>query len=409
LTRCGEISGALYFACFTLCSRWSFPQGCFSNAGAWDYVITSTGFGATEGAGRPWFFVSSATRSFLDNLPNVHDGALKVMLSDLASGPNIYHPSEFWVHFLTKNLIQLEEDGIENFKQTVNQNYFNWTAHHIEPQFEKILAGIDPSTRTLVDECLNRSEDVASDYSCLTREQWIAYKKFVVLFWEYTLKEDKLGLLFELNEPSLGNPFTFDYKGHKISQDICNSVLELNSLAEGMGNNLPKANVLELGGGYGRNADVLLRSYPDTIVTMVDIPPALQICEWYLAQLHSERKIFRYRPFGAYEEIETEFEQSSVRFLLPHQLEMIPDKSFTACINISSLHEMTLDQIKHWFNMFDRLVGGCFYTKQWIKSYNPFDGIEIERHLYPVKSSWKEHYNRVCSVQEKFFEALYQI
>ncbi len=345
--------------------------------------------------------------SSVDSLPIVRDPILNSMFSDLAAAPAIYQPSKFWVHYLNKNIQEIEEQGLENFKQTINRNYFNWTGWELEEHRQAITHELDFLTKKLAKWCAKLSKDIGSRPLDLDQYYWIRYREYVALLWEFTLRRDKLKILRKLSEPFLGNAFTFKYRGMAISQDICNSVLELNSLAEGLGDKLPSSNILELGGGYGRTADVLLRSFPKVSMTMVDIPPALHVCQWYLSKLHPNRKIFKYRSFKSYEQIRDEFEQSSIRFLLPHQLELIPNDSFNACVNISSLHEMTAAQIDHWFNMIDRLVAGCFYTKQWIKSVNDFDNIIVDREYYPIKADWTELYNRVCQVQQNFFEATY--
>lgn len=348
------------------------------------------------------------TATYTDMISSVKDTELQNMLSELSVAPLVYQPSKFWIYYLIKNIDQLEENGLENFKQSVNQNYFNWIGDDwITPQQESISKDLSSLTKLLTAWHIRRSAGVEKNV-CLNENQWRAYKNFVAILWEFVSKHDKLGILQDLQEPKLGNSLSFKYKGREISQDICNSVLELNGVAEGMSPVLQNANILEVGGGYGRIADVLLRSYPNATITMVDIPPGLHICQWYLSQLHLNRKIFKYRAFNSYAEVKHEYEQASVRFLLPHQLELIPDDSFTACINVSSLHEMTPNQIEHWFNLIDRLVSGCFYTKQWIKNVNTYDNIVIERESYPVKKHWKESYNQVCKVQPFFFEALYK-
>src|SRR3954471_8093495 len=44
----------------------------------------------------------------------------------VAAGPEIYRPGAFWSDLLETNLQMLRSDGIENFKRTVSNNYFNW-------------------------------------------------------------------------------------------------------------------------------------------------------------------------------------------------------------------------------------------------------------------------------------------
>jgi putative sugar O-methyltransferase len=167
--------------------------------------------------------------------------------------------------------------------------------------------------------------------------------------------------------------------------------------------------VLELGPGYGRTAYVFLSLMPSVRYLIADIPPALAVAERYLSSVLKGRQIFRYRPFRSYEEVREEFERSDLAFLLPHQLEMLPGKSVDLFVNISSLHEMRLDQIRYYFGVLARLVRKYFYIKQWRESKIPFENVTIRETDYPVPAEWRTVYRRPCAVQEYFFEALFEI
>ena len=59
--------------------------------------------------------------------------------------------------------------------------------------------------------------------------------------------------------------------------------------------------------------------------------------------------------------------EAAIIFLTPNQLELLPDKSIDLFVNISSFHEMRMDQIKYYFGEIDRLTRRYFYFKQWKK------------------------------------------
>lgn len=54
------------------------------------------------------------------------DITLAAMEAELMAGPEIYHPSRLWQELNRQNVAQLRHRGIENFKRSVNQNYFNF-------------------------------------------------------------------------------------------------------------------------------------------------------------------------------------------------------------------------------------------------------------------------------------------
>jgi hypothetical protein len=82
---------------------------------------------------------------------------------------------------------------------------------------------------------------------------------------------------------------------------------------------------------------------------------------------------------------------------------------FDVFINISSLHEMTHDQIEMWFTHIDRVCKGWFYTKQYFEHQNPVDDIVVRKEDYPVKAHWLELLNQKCLAQQNMFEALYRV
>jgi hypothetical protein len=48
------------------------------------------------------------------------------LLSQLNNHSVNYKPSPFWEELAAKGVVQLKEDGFDNFKRTVNMKYFNW-------------------------------------------------------------------------------------------------------------------------------------------------------------------------------------------------------------------------------------------------------------------------------------------
>ena len=195
-----------------------------------------------------------------------------------------------------------------------------------------------------------------------------------------------------------------------ISQDLANSILEYYSIREHFDVTAnDKVTICELGAGYGRNAYVFLKALPKCKYIIIDIPPALFISQHYLSSVFRDRKIFSFRPFERFSDVEKEFNDADIVFLLPHQAEMLPEKSVDLFINISSLHEMKIEQINAYFNLIDKLTRGLFYSKQWWVSRNPVDGITVTPKDYPIPQNWTQLYLREAKVQTYFFEAMYSL
>jgi putative sugar O-methyltransferase len=341
------------------------------------------------------------------------DHALAELLDELKTVPEVYRPSPFWQELAAANVKQLEESGFENFKRTVNTRYFNWRIlgilrHQLlavggewakDPHAAVFTAGF-PQPRAAV-------SDSAASFSQLSA--WI-YKTYVAMYADVLARTDRRHLLQSLEEPALGNPFLVEHDGHRISQDLCNSIHELYSILgpDGVAASASPS-FAELGAGYGRLGYVILQAVPGATYTIIDIPPALYLSQRYLTELFPELPAFRFRPFSSFADVADEFNSATIRFLAPHQAEMLPAKSFDYFINISSLHEMTVPQVQNYFRLIDVLCRGRFYTKQWRVSRTQVNGCTLREHDYPVAASWRTLYHRTHPIQRMFFEALYDI
>jgi putative sugar O-methyltransferase len=227
------------------------------------------------------------------------------------------------------------------------------------------------------------------------------------MLWDYASRT--CPFLDQLAEPEIGNPPRLLRNGRLFSQDLANSALEAQSILAGLPGTSGVKRVGELGAGYGRNAQVLLSLLPGVRYVVIDIPPALYVSQRYLSSVFPTRKVFTWRSFESYAEIKDEFEQADIAFLLPSQIELLPDGVFDLFVNVSSLHEMRLEQIRYFFTQIRRLVRaqGWFYLKAWKVSHIPFENIVIRKEDYPL-AEWRILFERQAMVQTRFFEALLQ-
>lgn len=347
------------------------------------------------------------------------------LLEEMKTAPEVYRPSAFWTELVELGMKQIEGNGLENFKRTLNMTYFNWGVpwilrHQFVPVFARFCQS--PSLEVLSARFPNpeshlpgvgRRHSVAN-FRVRVREAAsfgpiaaALYRTYVAMLWEYVAKGDDKGLLQRLSEPSFGNPFMIEHRGHQISQDLCNSVHELYSSGAADCIDRSPFHVAELGAGYGRLAHVCIESLPKSTYTIIDIAPALNVAQEYLSRVFPEEKIFFFRPFSDYEAVREELEGARIRFLAAHQIELLPPKQFDLFVNISSLAEMGQKQIENYFAQIDRVCRGNFYTKQWKVSQTPINGVVIREHEYPVPPSWRRIYHRTHPIQKMFFEALY--
>jgi len=331
---------------------------------------------------------------------------LRSMFDSLSRGNSIYLPSKFWEVLNEKNVQQLETGGLQNIKQTVAQNYFTWVVGFQDRQFRYLVR----HTSLWAWSAILKGIFSYDPSFPLNRTQQRGLILFTRMLWKLTEKYDTERLLTHIDEPLEGNPFKIYLDGKLISQDLANSILEYYSIRENfVAAANDKVTICELGAGYGRNAYVFLKALPKCKYIIIDIPPALYISQNYLSSVFRDKKIFSFRPFDRFGDVEKEFNDADIVFLLPHQAEMLPAKSADLFINLSSLHEMKIDQIHAYFKLIDKLTKDFFYSKQWWVSHNPADGLTITPKEYPVPQNWKQLYLRSAKVQTYFFEAMYAI
>lgn len=330
---------------------------------------------------------------------------IEEMFHYLSFGKKEVQPSKFWIKLNTLHMKELFRDGFDNIKQTVVRKYFaNTPLFFMNKQILFLVLNLNPVTTM---KNFIRSF-IIPKHSFFSRLDSASYNFLTLMIWDYVKLHDKDKLLQLLEEPLVGNPPRIYDKKRLVSQDLANSVMEYKSIINGIKNRKALKTICELGAGSGRNAFVFLSVMPGIKYIIIDIPPALAISERYLSQVFPGKKIFRFRPFKTFSEIKDEFARADILFFLSSQMEKLPKKSADLFINISSLHEMRMDQVKYYLKQIERLTkkGGYFYFKEWKKAYVPYEDIYINMEDYKLKHHWDIIFMREAKIQTKFFEAL---
>lgn len=328
----------------------------------------------------------------------------------MKSASPLYTPSAFWEQLVAKHIQELERDGFNNFKRTLNMRYFNWgiigiVRHQLMPVLRRWISHPTLSPFTAQFNDYSSSDDSkAKSFNPVTAA---IYKIYVAMLADFVADSDTLGLLNKITEPEIGNPFVINHRGRHISQDLCNSIHEFYNSTAACDPSKPGFRIAELGAGYGRLGQVYLSVLPNASYCVIDIPPALYVAQRYLTEVFPDQPAFNFREFDSYKEIRTEFESSRIRFLAAHQIELLPPDQFDLFVNISSLHEMTRGQVANYLKQIDRLCRGNFYSKQWCVSNAKVNGFTLKESEYPIPDNWQEVFHRRHPIQRMFFEALY--
>jgi len=344
---------------------------------------------------------------------------IAAMMAEIFAAPPVYHPSEFWTKVGSGHMRLLFWAGEANFKRTINQNYLNFIpasaedpriAHVGRVSLEEANAD-HPEYRMEAPDCdpnlwvsWHPSYQIFREDPRLQRD---LYLRLVHSLYEFVLKHDPEGVLHRLEEPLEGNPIRIWRNDRLISQDLANSVWERNAILSGL---LPRdldgpLLVAELGAGYGRLGHVLVAT-ANWRFMVFDIAPALYLSQWYLAKLFPGKRIFRFRRFREFSEIEADVRQAEIAFFTSNQLEKFPDRFFDVFVNVSSLHEMRLDQISHFLALMARTTRKLIYLREYEQYLNAYDKILVDRANYVLPDDWKIALERPDSLNPGFFELL---
>jgi putative sugar O-methyltransferase len=230
---------------------------------------------------------------------------------------------------------------------------------------------------------------------------------FVAMSWD--LARRRLGpRLEELEDPRPDDASTVRYRGRRISRSLVASALELSTITEAIGNDqLATSRVIELGGGYGRLAWATLSLHREARYVLVDVAPALAIAQRYLSETLPGRRVFRFRRFSDPAGVMDELMSAEIAFLTLNQLALLPALGAELWVSVFSLRGLSRERMRAHLLEADRHVNGWAYTRQWMISASPLDGVAVEQDEYPYPSHWRRVLERPHPVERDSFEAVF--
>jgi len=334
------------------------------------------------------------------------------MMAALDLAGDLFKPSVFWRELADENIRMLEAGGIENFKRSLAQNYFNWPIEGpSDPQMRTLLAAwaADPSIVPLRAELYGSAalDSVNNTTFLRTPEAARAYTLFVGLLWWYATRDDAEGLSSRMDEPAIGNPVPIRLEGRPISQDLANSFREYRRFQEYLKQTKddPRPVLAEIGAGYGRLGYAALRAQPCRY-WIFDIPPALAVSEWYLSKVFGKDRVFRWRPFRSWDDVAQQVLAADVALFSIDQLPSIPDQAVQCFATVSAIHEMRPEQIAAFMDLMAKKSASAIYTKNWTRWRNDRDGFDFSSDMLTLPAGWITVFDRVDDVIPSFTEKM---
>lgn len=345
------------------------------------------------------------------------DHVLQAMAAEVESAGGVLKPSKFWDSFASRNTATLRDEGLDAFKRSVNYNYFQWVVNSPrQPAFRSVMRAwaVRPSisafrARVAVDDVDWTRPKLPGQLPVKYRARGHAI--YVAMLWEIARRRAPEGVADRLAEPGLGRPILVRWREQRVTEDLANSLVEYGAIARHVpADRLRRATVLEIGAGYGRFADLVLRAEPTTRVVIVDIPPALALSQEYLTACHPDVPVHRFGRGWSTADLQRSVAGSRLAFVTPNQFAAMDPIGADIAVNVSSLHEMRPDQVAEYLRLIDlHARGGFFYTKQWARWRNPIDDVQTDRRSYPYPTTWRCLFDRTPVAQPAFFEALFAL
>jgi len=250
-----------------------------------------------------------------------------------------YKPSQYWENINYEMYQRLWTSGYENFKATSAILYND-------------------------------------DYNGNMDKQQFDIKTVWESLYEYIPKE----LLESISEPMVGNPYHVICDGRVITLDLACSVREYWLLSQHIDFSKIKR-IVEVGGGYGRTAYVIMKLHPHIKYSMYDVEPSIGLAKRYLNDV---------------------LPNNNFEFKTPDQL----DGKCDLFLAINCLHEMKVEHVREYFEYADKNAEH-FYFSCWYRGTVPFDNLVWLKKDYPVREHWKQLFSQP-HIRTGWFEELYK-
>lgn len=298
----------------------------------------------------------------MNNVHRIEDNniLLERMMTDFWAQDSEHQADKFWKTYESENLNILRDRGLTNFLSRSN-SFGNATGREYRfPRLNRYFRRISDLCRALK---IKSHPFYARDYT-KTNPDTIR-QLFGTLIFEILYTTHNGNQLFELNDDLLGDPEeTFEVGGKTYSLNFVNYFHR----ALMMEKYLHISNstfLLEIGAGYGGQAEILLKMFPKLKVCLTDIPPQLYVIEQYLKSLFPG-EVLGYEDTTEMQTIDSRnMGKNRVAIIAPWELNKIEDNTFENFTNQASFQEMSHDTVRRYCDELHRLVkNGIFLYEQ---------------------------------------------
>ncbi|OGL15622.1 MAG: hypothetical protein A3K12_13465 [Candidatus Rokubacteria bacterium RIFCSPLOWO2_12_FULL_71_19] len=301
---------------------------------------------------------------------------LERMLADMGAADPLFRPTSFWEHHEPRTVAWLREHDINRFREAGHGLSAAFGAQHYVslpwgPERLRRLEGLDRSllVRLLGGRLLGpaaRWVEAARLFDPLTAIGLIkklrkSAETLQALTHHCAELLDRDGTLSRIEDSGLGNPSDlFVADGRRYTFGFLKRFSEY-AYVRGAVDWDRVGSVLEIGPGYGGQAELLLKAHPHLRVCIVDIPPQLYVANQYLSACFG-RSVLGYKEAAEAGTLEASvLDRYRVVCLAPWQLPALRGVSFDLFWNSASFQEMEPAVVENYAGYVQRLVSGWLY------------------------------------------------
>ena len=300
-------------------------------------------------------------------MKNKYPELLSAYQNSLIQEP-IYQPSSFWEGACRQIIHEIEEYGIDNFRNIRTSLSFFVPTYGVPA---------NSFTKEIANKILKLLEDDGSHKQKLAMQEFLYGYFYALSDYRVFISSDNKNIcpnLSDFSESKFGNPIEqFQFGGKKYSRSSLNYILGICFLKKYLNNNEEIKTVLEIGGGFGTLGEILNCS-GDIKYINIDIPPISFIAWKYLSKIYCNNNI---EPFIHNKKEIIIDDLNSCSIFNSWDIEKL-EGTIDLFVNFISFQEMEPDIVENYLNHVKRL------NTKWILLRNMREGKQIKKTQWGV-------------------------
>ena len=293
---------------------------------------------------------------------------LAAALALSAQAPVLYQPTSFWKIAISRIVQDLEQYGIERFREIPSALAFfvpnygvpanGLTEEQVASVFSQLKSSYPGSTKAalFLNQAVSGKAAALSDYRVLQASEYGSHLPYLLGF----------------SESLIGKPVEqWQWDGHRYSRSALNYLLGLSFLKKHLAGEVPRK-LLEIGGGFGTLGEIWSQSgISDWQYIDIDIPPTQFVADYYLRQVLGDDRVSGFDDIAANAAVDLgSLKQASV--LCSWQIEQLQGE-IDLFVNFISFQEMEPDVVQNYLHHVDRL------KTRWVLMRNMREGKQLQR------------------------------